>query len=72
MTETSRLTGPERSVIDRALTLADIADQDALRAHTGVSETELAYACAFGEAQHLLGELSAIIGRLDASEGTSE
>jgi hypothetical protein len=54
----SDITGPDRDLIARARRLAAAATQDELREHTGETDTALAYACAFGEARHLLGELA--------------
>ncbi len=54
----SRLTDADRDLIARARKMADLRGLDAIREHTGVGETDMAYAIAFGEAQHLLSELA--------------
>jgi len=52
------LTDADRRLITRARTLAAIADQDALREHTGEADGVLACFRAFGEARDLLGVLA--------------
>jgi hypothetical protein len=64
MNDTGRLTAADRSAVARARELAGISSLDALREHTGVSATDMAYACALGEAQDLLAELAAVVDRL--------
>lgn len=65
----SGLSGAERLTISRARQLAAVTGAAAVREYTGVSDTELAYACALGEAQHLLAEVAAIAERPGGSEG---
>jgi hypothetical protein len=68
------LTAADRSVIARARQLAAVRGEDAdaehvaLREHTGMTDIATGYACAFGEARHLLGELAALAERLAGGE----
>lgn len=57
------LTGSDRRAIARARELAGLRAAGPLCRHTGETDTAMAYACAFGEARHLLAELAAIIER---------
>lgn len=67
---TARLTDADRGIIARSRKLADAgATLDALREHTGERDVDVSYACAFGEARHLLAELAAIADRLGDDEG---
>ena len=54
----SRLTEADRDRIDRARKLFDLGDPAAVREHTGQTDTAMAYAAAFGEAQPLLIDLA--------------
>ena len=60
---TGPLTGADRDTMARAVALADLRGA-AIREHTRERDLGMAMAAAFGEAQHLLAELVAIIGRL--------
>jgi hypothetical protein len=60
----TRLTLPDRSVILRAEILA-ATPPDGNCAYTGISDDVTAAAYALGQAKDLLGELAAIIARLD-------
>lgn len=53
------LTDTDRALIDRA---RELAAADDICKHTGEADLDVAYARAFGSAQHLLGELA---GRLE-------
>ena len=64
MTETTRLTDADRRTIAYARVLAGLSDPEAVRALTGDEDTAMAYAVAFGRAQHHLRDLLAIIERL--------
>jgi hypothetical protein len=55
---TMALTDTDRSLITRARTLAGLADEAALRQHTGETDGVLACVRALGEAKDLLGELA--------------
>jgi hypothetical protein len=55
--------GHDRLVIARARELANLKGADAFRTYTGTGNTDLAYAEALGEAQHLLGELADVAER---------
>jgi len=63
------LSGHDWLVIARARQLAALRGTDAIRAYTGTGDTDLAYAEALGEAQHLLGALAAIAERLGGDPG---
>ena len=62
------LTDADRALIARARTLAGLKGP-AIRAHTRERDLGMALASAFGEAQHLLRELAAIIDRLAGGAG---
>jgi hypothetical protein len=62
------LTEHEHLVIARARQLAGVLGAEAVRTYTGTDNTDLAYAEALGEAQHLLGELAAIADRPDSAD----
>jgi hypothetical protein len=66
MTDT-RLTDTDRSAIARAREVAALSGEE-IRLNTGYDDPAMALAAAFGSAQHLLGELAAIITRLDGSD----
>lgn len=74
---TGKLTDVDRRMITKAREVAALKSTDAMRERYGKTEYEIAQgetdgdmarADALGEAQFLLGELAAIIGRLDSSE----
>ena len=73
MTETTRLTDADRDIIMRARDLAGAHGDAAVREVTGAPPhaiSAMVYSEALGAAQYLLGELAAIIERLDASTGS--
>ena len=61
------ITDADRRLATRARELAAAQDADALRVITGRAGTDnaMAYAEALGVAQYLLGELAAVVDRLD-------
>lgn len=65
----TRLTGADRDTVARARVLAGIPP-DGNRAFTGNDDHVHAAFEALGHAKHLLGELAAIIGRLDGHAAT--
>jgi hypothetical protein len=65
----SGLSDLDRDTIDRARELAEV-NGPAVRERTGETDAGMAYAVAFGEARHLLGELVAIIERPAVPEDT--
>ena len=67
-TKQSSLTDTDRGAIDRARKLAALGGLDAIREHAGQDDNAAALASVFGAAQYLLGELLAIINRLDGEQ----
>ena len=65
MTGTDRLTEYDRRTIAEASKLAGLSGPDAVREYTGDPDPLMAYAVAFGRAQHHLRDLLAIIDRDD-------
>jgi len=63
-TQAPSLTEADRRAVAQALELAAVSGAGAVREHTGETDIGMAYACAFGEARHLLTELAAIAERL--------
>jgi hypothetical protein len=64
MNETTRLTAADRRTIAHARVLTELTSPAAVRALAGDEDNAMAYAVAFGRAQHHLDDLLAIIGRL--------
>lgn len=64
-TGTSRLTGTDRLMIAKAREVAALTSGGAMLERYGETDHDMARAAALGEAQFLLGELAAIIDRLD-------
>jgi hypothetical protein len=60
---TGPLTGADRALLTRARTMAALRGA-AIREHTRERDLGMAMAAAFGEAQHIMGALLAIIDRL--------
>jgi hypothetical protein len=69
MNEATRLTDADRRAINRAGEVAAVAGLDAVRERTGEADIAAAYAGAFGLAQWVIGDLLAIIDRLDGHAG---
>lgn len=61
---TTRLTGPDRSIIAKAREMAALGGLDAICAYTGKQDTTDALAAAFGRAQGALDQMAALAERL--------
>lgn len=68
ITPLTRLTDVDRRIIAKAHEVAALKGTPSRRERYGETDSETARAAALGEAQFLLAELAAIIGRLDGGQ----
>ena len=67
----TRLTPHDRDILTQARSLRGTSLLDGLRERTGNTDALSAFIDGWGEAMHLLGELDALVTRLD-EDGTDE